>query len=160
MDSVDSADQFTRWCTGVIPYKFEEIVARIIQESGKSTETTPRSGDGGVDVVVYDSDPASSDLPSRVDALVQVKQKSGIYSSVDATPLEKLIEIAPQYDPNRLVIVTTGKFGGPVTDKAAHVSDYEVDLIHTDELYERTSKELLSKLVDEYESHPGQKNWW
>jgi hypothetical protein len=71
MDSVHSADQFTRWCTGVIPYDFEEIVAKIIQENGKATETTPRSGDGGVDVIVYDSNPTSSSPPSKVDALVQ-----------------------------------------------------------------------------------------
>ncbi|PSQ02768.1 hypothetical protein BRC95_10190 [Halobacteriales archaeon QS_5_68_33] len=159
-DDITSAEEFTRWCTGLAPYAFEEVVAELIQQTGKDTEVTPRSGDGGVDVIVYEVSSGSSSYSSDVDTLVEVKQKSGKYSTVDATPLEKLVEIAPEYDPNRLMIVTTAKFGGPVTEKADKIDSYDVELVHTDELYEKGSEELISRFLNEYESHPGRKNWW
>lgn len=79
-DSIQSGEDFERWCSGVKPTALEEIVATIYQEQGWSAHTTPPTNDGGVDVIL-----ASDDSSSGIDALVQVKRYTGIYTTIDQT---------------------------------------------------------------------------
>jgi len=153
--NIQSGDDFEKWCSGVRPTALEEIVAKIYQEQGFIARTTPATGDGGVDVILE-----KENGPSGVDALVQVKRYSGIYTTVDAAPLNKLKETAQTYDPDRLIIISTVQFGNPVEAETASTDDYRVELIRCHDLYNQVDAELLSTLTETYSSYPGLKKWW
>ena len=159
MSNIPSQEEFNKWCSGVKPSAFEQIVGEIFQNNGLETQVTPLVGDGGIDVILYRKKGDSSRFSGEVDALVQVKRNTN-YNTVDPDPLEKLVEVAPEYDPSRLIIVSTGKFGGPVRNKATEITEYNIELLHSDDLYEMASEDIISKIMSQYESRPGRKNWW
>jgi len=152
---IQSGDDFEKWCSGVRPTSFEEIVAKVYREQGFIARTTPKTGDGGVDVILEKESGSSG-----VDALVEVKRYRGIYTTVDATPLDKLKEAALTYDPDRLIIISTVQFGNPVEAKAAATDDYRVELVRCRDLYSQVDAELLSKLTETYSSFRFLKKWW
>lgn len=157
--SVSRAD-FEKWCKGVIPHEFEEIVADIFRSTGVDATVTPRTGDGGYDVVLHTSNPGSHPVMFGETALVEVKRQGGPYDVVSPGVLQRLLEAAETRDPDQLIIVANRAVSDPLKEQAKGVNAYQVDLLLAKDLYELVSNEKIATLMDTYESHRGKKQWW
>lgn len=158
-ESVSLAD-FEKWCQGVIPHEFEEIVADIFRSTGVDATVTPRTGDGGYDVVLHTSDPGSHPRIYGETALVEVKRQAGPYDVVSPGVLQRLLEAAETRDPDQLIIVANRAHSDPLEEQAKGVDDYHVKLLLAEDLFDIASDETIATLMDTYESHPGLKQWW
>lgn len=155
-----SLADFEKWCQGVIPHEFEEIVADIFRSTGVDATVTSRSGDGGYDVVLRTSDPGSHPVMCGESALVEVKRQAGSYDVVSPGVLQRLLEAAETRDPDQLIIVANRAHSNPLKEQANGVEDYHVDLLLAEDLFDLAGDETIATLMDTYESRPGLKQWW
>jgi restriction system protein len=85
------------------PGEFERLIAYLFTKMGYKAETTPLSGDGGVDIIAYDDRPL---IGGKI--IIQAK----LYShTVAPDAVRALYGIMQDQGATKGILVTTGKFG-------------------------------------------------
>lgn len=108
--------------------KMEELVASVFSDYYKCTaKVVGRSSDGGVDIILVNSDKP---------IIIQVKRRKSLDKSESVAPIRELIGATLLQDSKDCIFVTTGK---KFTKKAIETKDLALTkkLVNTFELYNR-----------------------
>lgn len=109
----DIADTISR----LDPIEFEMAVAGLLERMGLQVRTTPRSGDGGVDIIAVDPAPVTGGL-----IVVQCKHTQVVGSPV----IRDLYGAMAHHGANKGIVATSGRF---TSDATAWATGKPIELI-------------------------------
>jgi len=129
----------------VNPRLLEEVVASVFRDHGYKAEVTAYSGDGGIDVVLRDTDGKSIG--------VQVKRHG---NSVQVSYIRELMGALVLGGHTKGIFVTTSKFQSGATKVAAASASrgYPIELIDAERFFDALKIAKLNVVGDIFEQKP------
>lgn len=99
------------------PQQFEQLVAEVWRSRGYSCTVTDRRGDKGIDVVAKKDDE---------EVLIQAKRYSDKNVGIDAIQRTAGLLVDNQFDPSKVVIVTTSEYTSDAVDRAEQIDSLSI----------------------------------
>ena len=116
--------------------QFEDLIEELLKRMGYRVETTKRTGDGGIDLIVYNQEPIA-----RGKYIVQCKRYTQD-NHVGVVPVRDLFGVVHAEKANKGIIITTSYFTRGSKEFADDKAHGLIELIDRDRLFELMKGQL------------------